>query len=278
MKATSNHWGSRLIRTVVLIGVLVSGRPLLAQWLNYPTAGFPKKPDGSPNLEAPAPRTADGKPDLSGMWEREKDMPCPAEGCFDMQVGHQFIDIGWGLKGGLPYQPWAADLVKARKEQNGKDDPGSHCLPTGIMKMHTSPLFKKIVQVPGLVLILYEGNSTYRQIFTDNRPLPVDPQPSFLGYSSGKWEGDTLVVHTNGFRDGTWLDRSGSPLSEAAKMTERFRRVNYGHMEVEITVDDPKTYTRPWTIKLNQFLVLNTDLLEYFCLENEKDDAHLVGK
>ena len=186
--------------------------------------------------------------------------------------------MGWSLKEGLPYQPWAADLVKARRASNSKDDPQSRCLPRGALRIHTDGLFKKIVQAPGLVVILTERNASYRQIFTDGRPLPVDPNPSWNGYSSGKWEGDTLVVQTNGFRDDMWLDSGGSPLSSAAKVTERFRRVNFGKLEVEITVDDPKVYTKPWTIKLNQPLVADTELLDYICLENEKDYQHFVGK
>jgi hypothetical protein len=158
------------------------------------------------------------------------------------------------------------------------DDPGSHCLPTSVVKLHTTPLYRKIVQAPGLILILNEIGTSYRQIFTDGRPLPSDPQPTWNGYSTAKWDGDVLVVETNGFRDGTWLDRNGSPLTEAAKITERFRRVNYGHMEIEITVNDPKAYTAPFTVKLNEFIALDTDLMDYVCLENEKDDRHLTGK
>jgi hypothetical protein len=195
-----------------------------------------------------------------------------------MPFGQQFLDVGWGLKGGLPYRPWAAELVKARMAANGKDDPTSRCLPGGVIRMHTTPLLRKIIESPGLVVILNEHNTEYRQIFTDGRPLPQDPQPSWNGYSSGKWDGDTLVVQTNGFRDGLWLDRNGSPMTDAAKMTERFRRLNYGKLEIEVTVDDPKAYRSPWTIKLNQFIVLNTELLDFVCLENEKDTPHLVGK
>jgi hypothetical protein len=262
----------------LLAGLFLMYAPLSAQWLDYPTAGVPKLPNGSPNLKAPTPRTPDGKPDFSGMWEAEKNRPCPPDGCSDMETGWQFADIGWGLKGGLPFQPWAAALRKARTEQNGKDDPGSHCLPTGPIKMHLTPLMKKIIQVPGLIVILNEREVTYRQIFTDGRPQPVDPQPSWNGYSTSKWQGDTLVVETAGFHDGIWLDRAGTPQTDAARMTERFRRLNYGQLEIEITIDDPKAYTKPWTIKLNQFLVLNTEMLDYFCSENEKDAAHLVGK
>lgn len=195
-----------------------------------------------------------------------------------MFVGQEFLNFGWGLKGGLPYQPWAANILKERMEQNGKDDPTSRCMPGGIVKIHTTPLLSKFIQIPGLIVILNERDASYRQIFTDGRPLPAVELSSFNGFSSGKWEGDTLVVETIGFKDGTWLDRNGSPMTDAAKITERFRRVNYGKMEIEITVDDPKAYTRPFTVKLDHFIVLDTDLLEYYCLENEKDVPRLIGK
>jgi hypothetical protein len=249
-----------------------------AQWLHYPSAGVPRTPGGKPNLSAPAPHAKDGHPDLSGVWDIEHNRACPPGGCNDMMVGQEFVDIGWSLrdKGGLPYQPWAAKLVKERMALNGEDDPGSHCIPTGPVKMHTTPLFRKIVQTPGLMLILSEVNASHRQIFTDGRPLPEDSQPTFDGYSTGKWEGDVLVVHTAGFADNMWLDRSGSPLTDAAKITERFHRVNYGHLEIDLTVDDPKAYTKPWTVKLNQFIAPDTDLMAYYCAENEKDALHLT--
>jgi hypothetical protein len=262
----------------VVIALMAGSEPAAAQWLNYPTSGIPRAPDGKPNLTARAPRTSDGKPDLSGMWGWEDNRPCPADGCADAQVGQEFINIGWSLKDGLPYQPWAADLMKRRRSANSKDDPQSRCLPRGALRIHTDGLFKKIIQTPGLVVMLAERNATYRQIFTDGRPLPTDPNPSWNGYSSGKWDGDTLVVETTGFRDDMWLDSSGSPLTSAAKMTERFRRPSFGKLEIEITVDDPKAYTKPWTIKLNQPLVADSELLDYICLENERDFAHFVAK
>jgi hypothetical protein len=249
-----------------------------AQWLNYPTAGIPRKADGSPNLSASAPKTSDGKPDLSGIWDTEKNRPCPPDGCADGQISQEFVNFGWGLKGGLPYQSWAAELVKARMAENGKGDPGTHCLPIGFLRLHTDAQFRKIVQLPGLLLILNERNASYRQVFLDGRSLPVDPNPSWNGYSTGKWDGDALVIQTNGFRDGQWLDRSGSPLTDSAKVTERLRRVNFGRMEVEVTVDDSRAYTKPWTVKLNLILAPDTDLLDYICLEAEKDLPHLVRK
>ena len=248
-----------------------------AQWIHYPTTGVPKLPSGAPNLKAPAPRTPDGHPDFSGIWHTEP-LPCPPEGCPDMPASREFINIGASLPGGLPYQPWAAELVKKRMAAFGKDDPVTYCQPAGALRLLTYPPYRKFVQTRGLLVILSERDMTFRQIFTDNRPLPDDPQPSYTGYSSAHWEGDTLVIHTIGFRDGLWLDRSGSPMTDAAKVTERYRRPNYGTLEIEITVDDPKAYTKPWSVKFDQFIVLDSELLEYFCQENEKDLTHLVGK
>ena len=265
-----------MMKRIVVVGSMIAiCAPLGAQWLKYPTPGVPKTASGEPNLSAPAPRTADGKPDLSGIWDnnkRDSGTPLPLSG----SVG--WVDFGVGLPGGLPYQPWAAEAVKQRKADNGKDDPTSHCLPLGTPRMLVDPELRKFVQVPGLLVIINERDAGYRQIFTDGRPLPEDPQPSWNGYSTAKWEGDTLVVQTAGFRDGMWLDRSGSPITNAAKLTERFRRPNYGTLEIEVTMDDPKAYTKPWTVKLNESIVLNTELMDYICSENEKDIKHLVGK
>ncbi len=268
-------------RSFWLRGVLVAAGALLlsragsAQWLNYPTAGVPRTADGKPNLSAACPRTADGKPDLSGLWltEPRRDATPNFPGC--EPTAAEFGDIGATLKNGLPYQPWAAELVKKRIAEQRLHDPLSYCLPVGPIRLHTWSTPRKMVQTPGLIVILNELNASYRQIFTDGRPLPVDPNPSWNGYSSGKWEGDTLVVESNGFRDGLWLDSTGNPLTDAAKLTEHFRRVDFGHMEIEITINDPKAYTRPWTVKLNQILKLDTDLLDFICAENERDTSHL---
>jgi hypothetical protein len=276
-------------RLLVLFALLSAGA--YAQWLHYPTPGVPRTADGNPNLFAPAPRTADGKPDLSGIWEDDDGRPwkiCPEGRCEEpaphvkgpdplaSSVG--WVNFGARLPQGLPYQPWAAEAVKQRKAKLGIDDPPTHCFPLGTPRMLVDPLYRKFVQVPGLLVILNERDEGYRQIFTDGRPLPQDPQPTWNGYSTGKWEGDTLVVQTNGLRDGMWLDRNGSPLTDAAKLTERFRRVNYGTMEIDVTIDDPKAYTKPWTVKVIEFIVLNTELLDSICLEDEKDASHLVGK
>jgi hypothetical protein len=188
---------------------------------------------------------------------------------------NQFFDIGSTLPNGLPFQPWAADLRKRRAADNNKDNPDAHCLPLGLMQLHTHPEPRKIIQAPGVIVILYEANGGIRQIFTDGRPLPRNPQPWWYGYSTAKWDGDTLVVQTNGFRDDVWLDVEGSPLTEAAMMTERFRRPNFGNVQIEITVDDPKAYTKPWTVTVNHRLMPDTELIEFVCNENERDVPHM---
>jgi hypothetical protein len=275
------------MRAVVGIIVCVLSSPLWAQWLNYPTPGIPRLPDGKANLAAPAPRSADGKPDLSGLWA----LPCPVSNAVfnsfngrptmycetEVAVPPEFANIGQSIEDGLPYQPWAAEVVRKTREASRPDDPLSRCFPAGIVRLNVFPLFRKVIQVPGLLLILNEHNASYRQIFTDGRPLPVDPNPSWNGYSSAKWEGDTLVVQTAGFRDGLWLDTGDSPLTDAARITERFRRPNYGTLQIEMTVDDPKAYTKPWTIQIKQILAPDTELLDYICLENERDVRHLPG-
>jgi len=249
--------------------------PICAQWLNYPTAGVPRLPDGKPNLSAPVPRTLDSKPDLTGLWE--PDLSGGTGTVFNPGAVFppEWSNIGAQLKPGLPFRPWARDLRMTRQANNSKDSPDGRCLPMGPLMDHSNRSPRKIVQVPGLVVILYEKSFVYRQIFTDRRPLPTDPQPSFQGYSTGKWEGYTLVVQTIGLRDGSWADEGGTPLTEGAKITERFRRRNFGSLEIEVTVDDPQAYTAPWTVLLRHHIKLDTDLLEYVCLENEKSTEHL---
>jgi hypothetical protein len=270
---------SRRAFSAVTLAWMVSSAPLFGQWLHYPTAGVPRTPDGRPNLSAPAPRATNGKPDFSGVWENDGFDPNRAEG---LNAGGPprtaFFDISNGLASPPPYQPWAADVTARRKAEFGKDNPDARCLPLGVLQMLAHPLPRKIIQAPGLLVILHERNMEFRQIFTDGRPLPADQQPSWSGYSSGAWDKDTLVVQTSGFRDGLWADFAGSPLTDRARITERFRRPTYGRLEIEVTVDDPRAYTRPWTLTLSQHLALDTDLLEYACLENEKDVPHLTGR
>ena len=292
-----------LFRAAGLLAVVAAiSPPLQAQWVGVKTPGVPRTADGQPNLTAPAPKTADGKPDLSGIWQNGRGgggggggqrgaaagqrgapastpaTPPPAPAAPAGPPAPSFGNAGQGFEGGLPYQPWADELVKKRMADNSKDNPDAHCLPMGFMQFHTHPQPRKIYQTSDTVLIVYEANSGLRQIFTDGRKLPgKDAQPWWYGYSVGKWEGDTLVVETTGFldTDPQWLDVRGSPLTEAAKVTEKFRRVNFGTLEIEITVDDPKAYTKPWTVKMTQRAMLDTDLIEFIC--EDRDATHYVG-
>jgi hypothetical protein len=266
MKLRANLSKGLLKRSIFVCGVLLSlCVSLSAQWLHYPTPGIPRTRDGKPNLTARSPRTPAGKPDLSGIWNIQ-----------DSPGQTQFLDIAPSVPGGLPYRPGVADLAKAQSAPPKTGEPITRCLPIGIVERHTwIGGLKKIVQLPGLVLILNEYNASFRQIFTDGRPLPHIDQPAWDGYSTGKWEGDTLVVQTTGFRDGQWLDTEAAPLTDAAKVTERFRRVDFGHLEIQITVDDPKVYTKPFTFKVNQVLAPDTELIEFICLENERDIQHM---
>ena len=260
---------------------------LSAQWPAFPTPNVPRTADGKPDLLARAPRARDGKPDLSGIWSNPGWREIGAGSGVSGTGGAPgtpavlprgpglFFDIGSGVPGGLPFQPSAAALKKQRMADNMKDNPDAHCLPMGNMQLHTHPQPRKIVQTPDVIVILYEGNAGIRQLFTDGRPLPKnDPQPWWFGYSTGRWEGDTLVITSSGFRDGGWLDVNGSPLTDAATVTERFTRVNYGNLTIEVTVDDPKAYTRPWSVTVNQQIMLDTELIEFVCLENEQSTKH----
>ena len=266
------------LRFLAPMGLALMLGSLNAQWISYPTAGVPRTPDGKPNLGAACPRTAEGKPDLSGLWVTPSKRPGNPDfpGC--EPVSDEFINIAAGLKGGLPYQPWAAALVNQRRTEQRVNDPMSHCRPVGPVRLHTWNGLKKFIQAPGLLIIMNELDVSYRQIFTDGRPLPADLNPSWNGSSTGHWEGDTLVVETAGLRDGMWLDATGNPMTDAAKITEKFRRPDFGHMDIELTVDDPKAYTKPWTVTLHQVIKLDTDLLDFFCSEDEKDAPHLSSK
>jgi hypothetical protein len=267
---------------LAMAAAFVHAPPGAAQWLTYPTAGVPRLPDGKPNLSAPAPRTPDGKLDFSGMWLTGNPAPCGAgqfiECGVELPMAREGFNMGVSVPGGLPYQPWAAELVKKRTADNSKDDPHARCLPDTFLRSYGLPHISKFIQVPGLLVVLNEVNAGYRQIFTDGRPLPEDPNPAWNGYSSGRWEGDTLVVDSIGFRDDLWLDMSGSPLTDRARVRERMRRPDFGHLEVEVTVDDPKAYTKPWTVTLKQAIVVDTELVDEFCLENEKSAQRMTGK
>jgi hypothetical protein len=264
---------------VTLIGVtaVASG-----QWLRYPTEGIPRKADGKPDLTAPAPRLPDGHPDLSGVWHAAQARQCTNAAGETVPCGTEIGgsplggNLGRNLDGGtLPYQPWAAKLSQERHAALNIDDPHVRCLPDNPPRHWTLPHLTKAVHTPKLLVLLYEVNAMYRQIFIDGRPQPEDPNPSWNGYSTATWDRDTLVIQTTGFRDDLWIDMNGAPMTSAAKMTERLRRPNYGTLEVEITVDDPKAYTRPWTVTIKEGLEVDTELIDEICLENEKSWLHM---
>jgi len=275
------------MRTIVaaVVFVVTASPLLLAQWPKYTLPGTPKQADGTVNLAGPAPRTADGKVDLSGVWETNQGRrgrgpaPVAAEGTGELPPsGSIFGNIGDQIQGGAPYQPWAADLVKKRVADNSKDNPDAHCLPMGLMQMTSHPFPKKIIQTPTQIILIYEGSgTTVREVFLDGRTLPKaeDVEPWWNGYSVGRWDGDTLVVETTGFMDDGWLDVRGSPLTSAARMTERFRRPTYGALVIDVTIDDPKAYTKPFTATVNNHLLPETQLIEFVCID--KSAEHYVG-
>jgi len=278
---TSIH--TLVMALVIFPTAVIFPETVLGQWPAYPTAGAPRLVDGRVNLDAPAPKAADGHPDLSGIWDRGlvpgAPLPAPANSTTPPTGPRPFQNLPSLFPDGLPLQPWAAELRKQRLADHSKDHPDAHCLPINPVQLASHPQPRKIIQTPGLVLILYEANDGIRQIFTDGRQLPNnDPDPWWYGYSIGKWEGDTLVVQTVNFKDMGWIDEEGTPITSAGRLTERFRRLNYGTLEIEMTVDDPKTFTKPWSFKLNQHLMPDTDLIEFICLENNTRLSHLVGK
>ena len=268
-----NRSGALLLAIVALIGMPSLG---FGQWLKYPTDGVPKNADGTPNRNAPTPRLPTGKPDFSGLWHATAPGRCgAAAGQFiecGVEIGGSPLggNLGRNLPEGLPYLPHAAKLAKERRADDSRDDPHVRCLPDSVPRMWTLPHLTKAVHTPKLLVLLYEVNATYRQIFLDGRPFPQDMNPAWTGYSVGHWEGDTLVVETRGFRDNLWIDMQGSPMSDAAKMTERIRRPNFGTLQIDLTIDDPKSYTKPFTVKLTETLEADTELVDEFCLENEK--------
>ena len=269
------------VTLVVMAAPLASPR-LTAQWLNHPTPGVPRTADGTVDMRAPAPRLADGKPDLSGLWMTAepnrgtratappKDEPGDQA---NIAASRQMRDIGVDLPGGLPYQPWLVPIVKERTGNEAIDDPHIRCLPDNFLRAYGLPHLLKFVHSPNLLVVLNEMNAGYRQVFTDARPLPKDPNPSWQGYSSATWSGDTLVIDTIGLRDDTWIDWNGSVLTESAKVREEISRPDFGHLEIRVTVDDPKAYTKPWTVTLKQRIVVDAELIDEICLENEKFDA-----
>jgi hypothetical protein len=273
----------------VVASALAAGAAVLfAQWPDYPTPG-PRTKEGKIDLTAPPPRTADGKIDFTGLWEpargpgrggaQAKGTPPPAPPADNGEppLG-QFFNIGAGFKEGLPpLTPWAAQVRAQRKGDDNKDNPDAHCLPLGLTQLHMHPQPRKILQTRQAIVILYEANGNTRQILMDGRSLPKnDPSPWWYGYSVGHWEDDALVVETTGFRDDVWLDVEGSPLTNTGKITERWRRPTFGSMQIDITIEDPKAYTKPFTVRVNHRLMTDTELMEFVC--EERDAVHYAGK
>jgi hypothetical protein len=264
-----------LHRAAVVVVVVISlSSDLRAQWLNYPTPGTPRLPDGQPNLAAPAPRAADGRPDLSGIWAAE----CAIYGrdsCFTRSL---FFNLAKDLKpDDVQMTPWAAQIQAQRENRNHVDDPYGYCLPPGTPRINFGGGPFRIIHTPNITALLYETlvGMTFRQVFTDGRPLPEVMEPTWLGYSVGRWDDETFVIETAGFRDGGWLDTlKGRPHSDALQVTERFRRIDFGHMELTITITDPKAFVKPWTIKAPLTLLPDTELVEAFCDGHDRTMAH----
>jgi hypothetical protein len=243
------------------------------QWIHYPSHDIPRTAEGRPNLTAPAPKKADGQPDLSGIWHRIRPARAPGGPEFGNTVTYYMPE---GSK--VPFRPWAEELFNQRRYHDlGAGRPSERCLPHGILGAMLPDVPFKIVETPGLTILLHEQLNQYRQIFTDGRKHTPDANPTWYGYSIGKWEGDTFVVDSTGFNDRTWLDDSGHPHTDAMRTLERFRRVDFGHMDLEVTIDDPKAYSKPWSVVIPLALMPDTEMIEDVC-ENEKDAAHAVGK
>jgi hypothetical protein len=266
----SMRTGMRLGLSLCLLGLL-SATSSEAQWINYPTPGIPRLPDGKPNLSAPAPRTADGKPDLSGLWES----PCLVVACGEERL---YFNLTRGQKpGAVVMTPWAVALQQQRESRDHVDDPFGYCLPPGVPRIHFVIGSYRIVSTPTVTAFLHEtaAGGMFRQVFTDGRPLPTVTEPSWLGYSVGRWEGETFVVDTTGFRDRGWLDtRKGHPHSDALRVVERFRRRDFGHIDLEITIDDPKAFVKPWTVTTVLTYHADWEILESFCDNHDKTMEH----
>jgi hypothetical protein len=247
---------------VALIGVLLLTATTAAQWRNLPTAGVPLGPDGKPNMSAPAPKTADGKPNLSGIYQPNM-----------RYFRNLAADIGIE---NVPMTPEARAIHKSREDGTlGWQEPDAHCLPQGVPKINMAPVPFKIVQTDTLVVLVYEAFNLWRQVHLDGREFADDLNPSWLGFSKGRWEGNDLVVETRGINGKQWLDHGGLPTSDKLTVIERFRRPTFGQLEIELTINDPTHYTKPWTVKTNARTLLNTELFEFVCNENERSTPHM---
>jgi hypothetical protein len=266
--------------------------PLDAQWFTQPSPRAPRTADGKVDLSAATPRLANGRPDLSGVWMTAEpacvirgtvplselrtlippSLKCPVR---QATFSRQSINMGIDMPDGLPYQPWLAALVQQRTVNQALDDPHIRCLPDLFLRAYGLPHYLKFIQTPDVLVMLNEYNGVYRQVFSDGRALPKDPNPSWQGYSSARWEGDALVIESLGFRDDLWIDWDGSVITEAARLRERIRRPDFGHLEIEVTVDDPKAYTKPWTVTLRQQFAADTELIDEICAEGERFSKQL---
>ena len=249
------------ILSVTAAVALLTFVPATAQWLKYPTSGIPRAADGKPELTSPAPRTADGKPDFSGLWQ-------PNAGGYQINATADLSPS--------EFRPWATTVTTQRIEDFSRQSPVALCLPPG-PTLRAMWEMVKIVQTPSLIVMLYESRVLDRQIFMDGRTLPQDPNPTWMGYSVGHWEGDTLVVESAGFNDKTWLDLTGHPHTEELRLTERFTRRDFGHVQLQMTIDDPRAYARPLAIPVDLEFVADSELLEEVCTENERDAALSAG-
>ena len=262
------------MKLLVGVALVALATPAAAQWAKVAERSVPNTTDG-PNLSAKAPRAADGKTDLSGVWLVDTDPNGKREGLEQLVFPKHFVNIAADVDfDKVPLRPEAAALFQQRLASDGKASPDAYCKPNGVFELISGPLPFKIVQTPQLILMLFEGDTVFRQIFLDGRRPIEDPEPRYMGYSSGRWDGDTLVVDTVGFKDQMWLDAMGHPGSSKLHMTERVRRRDAGHLAIEVTIDDPVSYTKPLTYTPTFTLQPGEDLLEYFCAENEKDAQH----
>ena len=263
---------STLIRPGTLIPICAMGMlvfatvSLTAQWIKVPELKGPRTSSGKLNLSAPTPRLPNGKPDFSGSWSSDDNK--------------YLRDIAADLKpDDVPFQPWARTLFDQRKDgSRSREDPDAHCLPQGIPKIDSVAYPWKVIQTPVSLVIIYEAFNLWRQIFTDGRQMDPDANPTWLGYSTGKWEGDTFVVDTRGFNGKAWLDQLGRPVTDKLHVIERFRRTDFGHMKIDVTIDDPGAYTRPWTVPQEVRLRPGWEPIEFICAENNKDLEHLPGR
>lgn len=281
----------RTLLMIAFVGLLTTARTAQAQWLNYPDPRIPRTADGKPILTAPAPRTADGKPDLSGVWHVQSE---PLEikrqrlgpeygristiGMEPTTTSMYAFDVLLDYKPGEIVMAPEAEALYQRRRTGQEFSPVTHCLPAGLPRAGLLSLVFKIVQTPGLTILMHEVDGYPRQIYTDGRALPKEfAFPSWLGYSVGRWEGDTFVVDTAGFNDKSWLDGRGHPHTEEMRIREKYRRRDVGHLEVEATIEDPKYYSKPFSFKVTHLLEVDSDIAEYICNEGEKDLAHMMS-